>query len=68
MLATLAPEEVERRGPVPATSRCAHPLQSTAHMLFPKMWVEAHPEHERIDVDFDIPDSYLARVSRLRFS
>jgi cytochrome c peroxidase len=37
----------------------AHPLQTTAHMLFPDMWVAAHPEHERIDVDFDIPDSYL---------
>ena len=28
-------------------------------MLFPKMWVDVHPEHARIDVDFDIPDSYL---------
>lgn len=37
----------------------AHPLQSTAHMVFPDMWVRAHPEHERIDVDMDIPDTYL---------
>lgn len=37
----------------------AHPLQSTAHMVFPDMWVRAHPEHERIDVDMDIPDAYL---------
>jgi cytochrome c peroxidase len=37
----------------------AHPLQSTAHMLFPQSWVAAHPEHERFDVDFDIPDAYL---------
>ncbi len=58
MLATLAPEEVKRRDLFPYKP-LAHPLQSTAHMLFPKMWVDAHPEHERIDVDFDIPDSYL---------
>lgn len=37
----------------------AHPLQSNAHMLFPNSWIKAHPEHERIDVDFDIPDAYL---------
>lgn len=37
----------------------AHPLQTTAHMLFPDNWVEAHPEHERMDVDFDIPNAYL---------
>ena len=37
----------------------AHPLQSTAHMLFPEMWLEAHPEHRRMDVDLDIPDEYL---------
>ncbi|MGE0708238.1 MAG: cytochrome C [Planctomycetota bacterium] len=37
----------------------AHPLQTTAHMLFPEEWLEAHPEHRRIDVDFDIPDAYL---------
>ena len=28
-------------------------------MLFPQMWVDAHPEHKRIDVDFDIPETYL---------
>ena len=37
----------------------AHPLQSTAHMLFPNEWIKIHPEHQRIDVDFDIPDEYL---------
>ncbi len=36
-----------------------HPLQSTAHMLFPPQWTRAHPEHERFDVGFDIPDCYL---------
>lgn len=37
----------------------AHPLQSTAHMLFPDSWVKAHPEHKRIDIDHDFPDAYL---------
>jgi cytochrome c peroxidase len=37
----------------------AHPLQTTAHMLFPDFWIEVHPEHERFDVDFDLPDAYL---------
>ncbi len=37
----------------------AHPLQSVAHMLFPPSWIEAHPEHLRIDVDHDIPEAYL---------
>src|SRR5262249_16912704 len=37
----------------------AHPLQSTAHMVFPEMWLAAHPEHRRIDVDLDFPNEYL---------
>lgn len=37
----------------------AHPLQSTAHMLFPEQWLAAHPEHRRMDVDLDMPDVYL---------
>ena len=28
-------------------------------MLFPKQWTRVHPEHERFDVGFDIPDCYL---------
>jgi cytochrome c peroxidase len=37
----------------------AHPLHSTAHMVFPQQWVAVHPEHIRIDVDHDFPDDYL---------
>ncbi len=37
----------------------AHPLHSTAHMVFPEEYLEYHPEHRRIDVDHDIPDNYL---------
>jgi cytochrome c peroxidase len=37
----------------------AHPLHSTAHMVFPEQYLVYHPEHRRIDVDHDIPDNYL---------
>ncbi len=57
-LATLVPDEIKARDLFPYKPLC-HPLQTTAHMLFPASWVKAHPEHERIDVDFDIPDEYL---------
>ncbi|HTM48256.1 MAG TPA: hypothetical protein VL285_06235 [Bryobacteraceae bacterium] len=36
-----------------------HPLQSTAHMLFPRFWTKTHPEHERFDAGFDLPDCFL---------
>jgi cytochrome c peroxidase len=36
-----------------------HPLHSTAHMVFPQAWTRQHPEHERFDVSFDIPDCFL---------
>jgi cytochrome c peroxidase len=57
-LAELAPDEIRNRGVFPYLP-LAHQLQTTAHMVFPAAWVEAHPEHARIDVDFDIPDAYL---------
>jgi len=28
-------------------------------MVFPQTWTKVHPEHERFDVGFDIPDCYL---------
>jgi cytochrome c peroxidase len=57
-LGKLSPQEIKERELFPYLP-LAHPLQSTAHMLFPQAWIEAHPEHERFDVDFDIPDPYL---------
>jgi hypothetical protein len=57
-LQKLPPEEIRRRDLFPYKP-LAHPLQTTAHMVFPAMWTIAHPEHERIDVDLDIPDEYL---------
>jgi cytochrome c peroxidase len=57
-LAELSPDEIRRRDLFPFTP-LAHPLQTTAHMIFPRQWIAAHPEHERMDVDFDMPDTYL---------
>jgi hypothetical protein len=57
-LAKMRPEDIRALDLFPYQP-LAHPLQTTAHMLFPAMWIQSHPEHERIDVDFDIPDAYL---------
>jgi hypothetical protein len=57
-LAALPPDEIRRRDLFPYKP-LAHPLQTVAHMVFPRTWVRAHPEHERIDVDMDIPEVYL---------
>lgn len=57
-LAELSPEEIKRRDLFPYKP-LAHPLQSNAHMVFPPAWLAVHPEHERIDVDMDIPQAYL---------
>lgn len=57
-LASLSPDEIKQKEVFPYKP-LAHPLQTTAHMLFPQAWTEAHPEHQRFDVDFDIPDAYL---------
>jgi len=59
-LANLTPAEILKRGLFPEGFRpLSHPLQSTGHMLFPQIWLAAHPEDTRFDVDFDIPESYL---------
>lgn len=57
-LAELSPAEIKTRDLFPYKP-LAHPLQTTAHMLFPDSWTKVHPEHARIDCDFDIPDAYL---------
>ncbi len=57
-LAAMSAAEIRQRDLFPYKP-LAHPLQSTAHMLFPEQWIKAHPEHARIDVDLDIPDAYL---------
>ncbi|HSQ57458.1 MAG TPA: cytochrome B6 [Gemmata sp.] len=65
-LAKLSPAEIKARDIFPYKP-LAHPLQSTAHMLFPEQWIRFHPEHQRIDVDFDIPDAYLPEYPPLMF-
>ena len=52
------PERIRAAGNFPYLP-LDHPLQSTAHMLFPKFWTSAHPEHERFDAGFDLPDCFL---------
>jgi cytochrome c peroxidase len=57
-LAKMSPEEIKKKDLFPYKP-LAHPLQTTAHMVFPYQWTETHPEHIRMDVDFDITDKYL---------
>jgi cytochrome c peroxidase len=57
-LAKLSPEEIRKRDLFPFKP-LAHPLQTTAHMVFPQQWLKVHPEHERMDCDLDLPDQYL---------
>ncbi|MCA9166918.1 MAG: hypothetical protein KDB23_04595 [Planctomycetales bacterium] len=57
-LASMTPEEIRQRDIFPYKP-LAHPLATTAHMVFPEFWIKAHPEHERMDMDMDIPDDYL---------
>lgn len=57
-LAELMPGEVRERD-LFLCKPLAHPLQTVAHMVFPKSWIKVHPEHRRIDVDMDFPDAYL---------
>ena len=59
-LAAMSPSEIREKDLFPYKP-LAHPLQSNAHMLFPELWIEAHPERRRIDVDLDIPDGYLPK-------
>jgi len=59
-LAALDPAEIRRRDLFPLGFRpLSHPLHTVGHQLFPAMWIKFHPEHQRFDVDFDIPEAYL---------
>lgn len=57
-LAKFLPEEIRKKDLFPFKP-LAHPIQSTAHMVFPDSWVAVHPQHKRMDVDMDIPEDYL---------
>ena len=56
--ASLRPDQVKAMGKFPYRP-LDHPIHSTAHMLFPSSWTKVHPEHERLDAGFDIPDCFL---------
>lgn len=57
-LAQKSPEDIRAQDLFPFKP-LAHPLQSTAHMVFPKFWTDRHPHHLRMDIDMDIPEAYL---------
>ena len=62
-LAAMTPAEILRRDLFPLGFRpLSHPLHTVGHQLFPQIWIKFHPEHQRFDVDFDIPETYSARV------
>jgi cytochrome c peroxidase len=56
--AAMSPEKIRDQNKFPYKP-LDHPLHSTAHMVFPQAWTKVHPEHERFDVSFDIPDCFL---------
>jgi cytochrome c peroxidase len=59
-LGKLSPAEVRKRDLFPLGFRpLSHPLHTIGHQLFPQSWTRVHPDHQRFDVDFDIPDAYL---------
>jgi len=59
-LAALGPAAVRERGLFPLGFRpLSHPNQPIGHQLFPQNWLAAHPEQQRFDVDFDVPEAYL---------
>ena len=57
-LAAKSPEEI-RKGNLFPYVPLDHPLQTTAHQVFPGFWTKVHPEHERFDVGMDIPECFL---------
>lgn len=57
-LSNLTPESIKKRDLFPYKP-LAHPIQTNAHMVFPKSWLAVHPEHKRVDVEMDIPEEYL---------
>jgi len=58
-LATLPPAEIKRRGVFPYLP-LPHPLEPAGGgSVFPPSQLHTHPELERVDVGFDIPDAYL---------
>jgi len=58
-LAALPPDQIKRRGVFPYLPM-THPLEpGGGGMVFPPSQLRSHPELDRVDVGFDIPDAYL---------
>jgi cytochrome c peroxidase len=57
-LATMTAGEIKDRNLFPYLP-LPHPLHSTGGMVFPQAATKIHPELERFDVEFDIPDHFL---------
>ena len=53
-----SPDDIRKAGAFPFLP-LDHPLQSTAHQVFPGFWTKIHPEHERFDVGMDLPECFL---------
>lgn len=57
-LAALAPDEIKRRDLFPFLP-LPHPAHATGGMVFPQVQTRIHPELDRFDLEFDIPDGFL---------
>jgi cytochrome c peroxidase len=58
-LAALPPAEIKRRGIFPYLP-LRHPLEPNGGgPIFPPSQLKTHPEFDRVDIGFDIPDAYL---------
>ena len=57
-IASLSAQDIRSRKLFPYLP-LPHPLHSTGGMVFPQVMTDLHPERERFDVAFDIPDHFL---------
>jgi cytochrome c peroxidase len=57
-LSKMSPEEIKAKDLFPYLP-LPHPLHSTGGMVFPQIMTDIHPERERFDVEFDLPDHFL---------
>jgi cytochrome c peroxidase len=59
-LAKLGKEAIRKRDLFPLGYRpLSHPNHAIGHQLFPQFWLKSHPELQRFDVEFDLPEAYL---------
>lgn len=57
-LAALPADEIKKRDLFPYLP-LPHPAHATGGMVFPQVQTKIHPELDRFDVEFDIPDGFL---------